>query len=301
MSRILNGVKPAARGSQRAKIIISGGAGVGKTWFSLDFPSVYYIDVEGSAERSHYAAKLEQSGGAYFGVAEGSQNINAVTEEIITLATVPHEFKTVVIDSFSKLYGIACFEAEARVGNDFGADKKEANKPTRKLLHWLEKLDMNVILICHPNDKWGKNEKGEQAVVDTTFDGMKKLDHELDLWIEVIQQGNSRKGRVRKSRLEGFTKGERFDFTFDEFAERYGVEHINAERQILHQLATPEKIDQLTKLMREAGVGNTTLQAWLNKAGVESIELLPADITEKCIAYCQEAIGNNGSSQSQTF
>ena len=49
MSR-LKAVKPEARGSQRAKIIISGGAGVGKTYFALDFPSVYYIDVEGSAE-----------------------------------------------------------------------------------------------------------------------------------------------------------------------------------------------------------------------------------------------------------
>lgn len=301
MTRTLKGTKPAARGSQRAKIIISGGAGVGKTWFSLDFPSVYYIDVEGSAERAHYAAKLERSGGAYFGTAEGSQDMATVTEEVITLATVDHGFKTLVIDSFSKLYSIACFEAEQRVGNDFGADKKAANKPTRKLLHWLEKLDMNVILICHPNDQWGKNEKGEQAVIDTTFDGMKKLDHELDLWIEVIQQGASRKGRIRKSRLEGFTKGDWFDFTFEEFAERYGVEHITAERQILHEVAGDDRIEELRGLIRDAGIGQTTVNSWLKKAGVESLELLTGDIADKCIAYCQEAIANNGSSQSQTF
>ncbi len=50
-----------------AKIILSGDAGVGKTWFSLDFPSCYYIDIEGSAERSHYSEKLAAGGGAYFG------------------------------------------------------------------------------------------------------------------------------------------------------------------------------------------------------------------------------------------
>lgn len=291
MTRKLKAVAPAARGSQRAKIIISGGAGVGKTWFSLDFPSVYYIDVEGSAERSHYAKKLEKSGGAYFGTAEGSQDLATVTEEVITLATVEHQYKTVVIDSFSKLYNIACYEAEARVGNDFGADKKEANKPTRKLLHWLDKLDMNVILICHPADKW---EKGE--VTDTTFDGMKKLDHELDLWIEVLKQGKSRKGRIRKSRLEGFEEGERFPFEFDEFAERYGVEHITADPVVTVSVASEQQVSELEAKAREAGIGQSTVNKWLKKGGVDSLDLLPADIVDKCLAYCEERLAGNGSS-----
>lgn len=290
MSR-LKAVKPEARGSQRAKIIISGGAGVGKTYFALDFPSVYYIDVEGSAERSHYAEKLAKAGGAYFGIDEGSQNLKEVTEQVIGLATEDHDFKTVVIDSFSKLYSIACFEAEERVGNDYGADKKEANKPTRKLLHWLGRLDMNVILICHPADKW---EKGE--VIDTTFDGMKKLDHELDLWLEVRKEGKSRKARIRKSRLEGFEGGEKIPFSFEEFSDRYGAEHISAKREKLHEVATDKEVNELSALTVEAGIGRQTIKEWLNHAGVETLDLMPADAVKKCIAHCKKRIKSNGSS-----
>ena len=58
--------KPEARGSQRAKIILSGKAGVGKTVFAMQFPSVAYIDVEGSAEREWYADQLAANGASYF-------------------------------------------------------------------------------------------------------------------------------------------------------------------------------------------------------------------------------------------
>lgn len=295
MSR-LKAVKPEARGSQRAKIIISGGAGVGKTYFALDFPSVYYIDVEGSAERNHYAEKLASAGGVYFGIDEGSQSLKEVTEQVIGLATEDHQYKTVVIDSFSKLYAIACFEAEERVGNDYGADKKEANKPTRKLLHWLGRLDMNVILICHPADKW---EKGE--VTDTTFDGMKKLDHELDLWLEVKKQGKTRKARIRKSRLQGFEDSETMPFSFDEFSERYGSEHISAKRERLHKLATEKQVNELTALTVDAGIGRKTIESWLKRANVETLDLMPADTVKKCIAYCKERTADNGSSNADVF
>ena len=282
--------KPPVGKTKRAKIILSGRAGVGKTYFALDFPSCYYIDVEGSAERDHYAQKLAKAGGVYFGQDEGSQDYETVIEEIVTLATVEHEYKTVVIDSFSKLYATAAGIAEEKVGSDFGRDKKEANRPTRRLIRWIDRLDMNVILICHQADKWGKDAKGEQSVIDTTFDGMKRLEYELDLWIEIIKEGKSRKGRVRKSRLLGFVEGERFELDYKDFAERYGKKLINADHQVTHQTATPEQASNLITLCRDAGIPTTTISKWCEKAGVESAELLPPDVMNKCLEYAKGRI-----------
>ena len=282
--------KPPVGKTKRAKIILSGRAGVGKTYFALDFPSCYYIDVEGSAERDHYADKLAKAGGVYFGQDEGSQDYETVIEEIVTLATVEHEYKTVVIDSFSKLYATAAGIAEEKVGSDFGRDTKEANRPTRRLIRWIDRLDMNVILICHQADKWGKDAKGEQSVIDTTFDGMKRLEYELDLWIEIIKEGKSRKGRVRKSRLLGFVEGERFELDYKDFAERYGKKLINADHQVTHQTATPEQASNLITLCRDAGIPTTTISKWCEKAGVESAELLPPDVMSKCIEYAEGRI-----------
>ena len=285
--------KPPVGKDKRAKIILSGRAGVGKTYFALDFPSCYYIDVEGSAEREHYAQKLKKGKGVYLGHDEGSQDYQTVIEEIITLATVEHEYKTVVIDSFTKLYAMEAAAAEVRVvngkaiGNEFGRDKREANRPTRQLIRWIDKLDMNVIYICHEADKWGKDSTGQQSVIDTTYEGYKTLDYELDLWIEIIKEGKSRKGRVRKSRLLGFVEGERFELDYKDFAERYGKKLINADHQVTHQTATPEQASNLITLCRDAGIPTTTISKWCEKAGVESAELLPPDVMNKCLEYAK--------------
>lgn len=279
--------KPPVGRDVPAKIILSGDAGVGKTWFSLDFPNCYYIDIEGSAERRHYSEKLAAGGGAYFGRDEGSHDYETVLNEIITLATVEHQYKTVVIDSFSELYNTAAAIAELKVGNEYGRDKKEANKPTRQLMIWLSKLNLTVILICHDKDKWGKDAGGVQSVIDTTYDGNDKLKFKLDLWLEMKLQGNTRRARIRKSRLPGFPIKETFDLTFGEFANRYGVDLLNATRETIHQIAGAEQASNLITLCRDAGIPTTTISKWCEKAGVESAELLPPDVMNKCLEYAE--------------
>ena len=207
--------------------------------------------------------------------------------EIITLATVEHQYKTVVIDSFSELYNTAAAIAELKVGNEYARHKKEANKPTRQLMLWLSKLNLTVILICHDKDKWGKDASGVQSVIDTTYDGNDKLKFKLDLWLEMKLQGNTRRARIRKSRLPGFPIKETFDLTFDEFANRYGVDLLNATRETIHQIAGAEQASNLITLCRDAGIPTTTISKWCEKAGVESAELLPLDAMEKCLAYAE--------------
>lgn len=172
---MLKAVKPEVVKPSKPKFMISGKSGVGKTLFAISFEKPYFIDSEGGAVREQYMDRLLRAEGAYFGKEQGSQDFHMVIEEIKTLATSKHNYKTLVIDSFSKLYNMAAAIAEESVGNDYGRDKKEANKPTRQLIRWLEKIDMTVILICHQKEKWER--KGKEIInVGSTFDGWEKLE-----------------------------------------------------------------------------------------------------------------------------
>lgn len=279
MARALRGTDPKAAKPSKPKILIFGKAGVGKTWASMEFPSVYYVDTEGGANREHYTDKLVKAGAAYFGPEQGSLDFNAVIEEVVTLATVPHDYRTLVIDSFSKLYNNKAAEIAETLGDEFGRDKKEANKPTRKLLRWLNKLDMNVILICHEKPVWAN---GEQAGV--TFDAWDKLDYELDLILNVVKQGASRKARVTKSRLTQFPDATTFDWSFAEFAKRYGREVIEAAAQAII-VATPEQVNQIKTLIEVLKVDSDLADKWLDKAGVEKFEEMDTDTIQKCIDH----------------
>lgn len=271
----LRGHDPTMVRPKKAKVLIFGKPGVGKTWVSLDFPSVYYIDVEQGATREHYTAKLQESKAAYF----YSQDFDEVISEIATLASGGHKYKTLVIDSFSKLYNIARAYAEEHGGSEFGRDKKEANRPTRRLIGWLDKIDMNVVLICHEHPVWEQKE-----VVGATFDGYDKLAYELDLLLQIQRRGTKRVAIVAKSRLQGFPDGATFDWSYDEFAVRYGRDIMESAVEPV-ELATAEQINRLGALIATVKVESDTVDRWLSKAKCETFEKMAAPDIQKCIDY----------------
>lgn len=261
MARALRGTDPKAAKPSRPKILIYGKPGVGKTWTSLDFPSVYYIDVESGATRSHYTDKLKASGGAYLGADQGANDFNVVIDEIQALATTKHPYKTIVIDSFSKLFETkVALTAEAieKAGkkNEFGADRKPAVAMTRRLVAWLDRCDLNAILICHEKPLW---KDGEQ--IGVTFAGYDKLEYELDLALNIIKTGASRKARVMKSRLTGFPDAEVLDWTYEEFSRRFGRDIIEADA-VPAEMATAEQVKQFNDLLSVVKVDAKVTEKW---------------------------------------
>ena len=203
---------------KKAKVLIFGKAGVGKTWTSLDFPAAYYADVEGGASREQYTDKLHESGAVYFGPSDGASDFDTLLDEVKTLSSTEHDRKTLIIDSFSKLFNSAVAEEEERLVQagkkiEFAVEKKPAVRLTRRLIRWLDRLDMNVILICHEKPLW---KGGEQ--IGETYDGWDKLEYELDLTLQIVRQGPKRTAQVRKSRLEAFPDGAHFDWSYADFA-----------------------------------------------------------------------------------
>lgn len=286
----LRAKRPTEQQPRKPTFMISGKSGVGKTWTSMDFPKCYYIDVEGGADLPHYTAKLEAAGGVYLGPNDGANDFETVIEQVKALATTQHEYRTLIIDSFSKLYNTEAGIAEETVGNDFGRDKKEAQKPTRRLLRALEKLDMTVILICHEKDKW-ERKGSELTCVGQTFDGWEKLEYELHLWLQIQKRGNSRVAIVRKSRMAQFSEGETFDWAYPVFAEKYGKGIIESESKPV-EMANEDDVKRLAHLVDVLKL-EAEAQAWLTKAGVDSLAEMEADIIGKCLAYCEKKLGND--------
>lgn len=298
MASKLKAVDPKAAEPSKPKILLYGKPGVGKTWFSLDFPGVYYIDTEGGADLNHYTDKLKKSGGVYFGPDQGSLDFQTVIEQIQALATEKHSFKTVVIDSISKIFALEIQKEAERLGdkNAYGADKKAAIAYMRKLVSWLTRLDMNVIIIAHEKALWGMA-NGERTEIGVTFDAWDKLEHELHLALNVFKQGKEYKARVTKTRLDGggykFPPAEVFVLSYTEFTNRYGKEVVEGDvKQIT--LATPEQLNSLKFLFETVKLPEGQEEKWLKAGNAESWTEMDSEKVEKIIDYIKKTYIKTG-------
>lgn len=282
----LKAVNPKAAEPSKPKILIFGKSGVGKTWTSLDFPKVYYIDTEGGADLAHYTDKLERSGGVYFGPDQGSLDFITVIEQVQALATEKHEHKTLVIDSITKIFNTEIVKEAERLGdkNAFGADKKPAIAMMRKLISWLARLDMNVILVAHEKPQWGTDAKGERSEVGQTFDAWDKLEYELHLCLNIIKAGDKRIAKVRKSRLLQFPDTSTLPWSYLDFAERYGKDVIEKKgKQIT--LANEDQLKELKKLLDVVKIPEGEIDKWFTKANVSKFEEMDSETIAKTINY----------------
>jgi hypothetical protein len=286
----LKGKAPKKAKVPKPKSIVFGASGVGKTWAALDFPHVYYIDTEGGANLPHYTDKLEKDGGAYFGPEDGSTSFAEVTEQVKALATEKHSFRTLIIDSLSKLFSSAILDEaialeKAGKKNEFGLDKKGAIAKLKPLLQWIEKLDMNVILICHEAALW---EGGEATGYKP--DIWDKVVYDLHLSLRITKVGKSRYMIPIKSRLEEFPEGTPLAWSYDEFAKRYGRETIETEAVSAVSIASAETLAQLEKYIDLMKTDADDQAKWLKKANCESLKDLPEDIAVKIIKSLEAKI-----------
>lgn len=286
----LKAVDPKSAEPSKSKILIFGKAGVGKTWTSLDFPSVYYVDTEGGANLSHYTDKLKKAGGMYFGPDQGAQDFNEVIGQLKALATENHPYKTVIIDSLSKIYNSEIAKEMDRLGDKdaYGASKKPAIKLTRQLINWIDRIDMNVILICHEKALWASDKQ-----IGVTFDAWEKLEYELHLCLNIRKQGDSRKAFVTKSRIEKFEDGSIFDFSYNEFASRYGKEVLEGKSKVI-VLATPDQVEEIKYLVNLLKIEPETIAKWLDKARADTWEEMEADKLKACIEALKKKLNQKG-------
>jgi hypothetical protein len=276
------------------KQLLFGPSGVGKTWFALSFPKPYYIDTEGGADLAHYQKRLAGEGGVYMGPNEGTLDFDTVIGQMQALATEKHDYRTLIIDSVTKLYQTCIANEAERLGEKdaFGASKKPAVANMRRMISWAMRLDMNVLFVAHETNEWGLNPKsGQREEIGKLPDIFDKLIYELDLTLHLQKRGPQRIAIVRKSRLMGFPEGETFPLEYTEFAARYGKDFIEAESKPI-VLASAEQVAEITRLLDVVKLADGEFEKLLTKASADSIQELNEDQAAKTLAWLNKKITN---------
>lgn len=295
--------KPEVVTPGHAHCVLYGKPGAGKTWLSLTFPHPYFCDTEGGANLSHYMRRLQKSGGAYFGPSDGSTDFSALIAQVQALATERHAYRTLVIDSITKIYQLAIGKEQERLGEAkdiFGASKKPAIASMRRLISWIGRLDMNVIFVAHQTAEWGLA-NGQRTEIGSIPDVWDKLSYEMHLVLRIEHPSRGlRTATVMKSRLLGFPEFDRLtlqdgdkDLGYTEFAERYGRDYIEAAAVPI-VLATEQQLAEIDRLTGIIKLPDAEIEKVLSKASAESYAELSSEQAAKFIAWLKRKQQGNG-------
>lgn len=261
----------------KIKAVLYGISGVGKTTLALSFPTPYYFDVEGGAKGPQYRELLKKSGGAYLGPEDGTQSFDILIEQMQALATEKHSYKTLIVDSLTKLFQTTIAQEAERLGSKdaFGASKKPAIAAMRRLVMWSSRLDMNIWYVCHETAEWGMID-GQRSEIGRVADVWDKLIYELDLAVQVVKRGPQRLAIVKKSRLMAFPDAETFNLEYAEFAARHGKDVIEGDVGSI-TLALPEQVAEIKKLLEIVRVPEADIQKDFDKLEISTFEEMTKD------------------------
>ncbi len=272
---------------QRLKLMLFSLAGVGKTTAALQMPKPYIIDTESGT--IHYGELVTKSGGAVY----PTTSMDEAIAEVRALMTTKHDYRTLVIDSFTPLYEEKMEEGVGKVGDSYGKHIAYADRYAKSLFRLLTLVDMNVVVTSHARDEW---EGGEKKGI--RFDGWKKLDYLFDLVLELDRRGKKRYAVVKKTRLAAFPDQDSFEWAFASLAERWGADKLEREAEQV-PMATPERVADLERKVKALNIPSDETEKWLTKAGVETFAEMTADVIEKCISYCNKKLEEAGNNAAQ--
>ncbi len=294
---MLRAKKPEAV-NKRLKLFMFGPAGVGKTTAAIQFPNSYIIDCEKGAE--NYDRLITASNSVLF----QTTDIHEVIQEVKSLLTEPHDYRTLVIDPITTIYNDLLEKCEAQVGSEWGRHYGAANKTMKRLANLIMALDMNVVITAHAKKEYQTSGNGSNtlAVVGQTFDGWKQLDYWFDLVVELSRGKTDRKptkthdpkrfAKVVKTRLEQFPDGEVFEWSYDAIRKRSDVESLERTPHSI-RLATPDQVAEITNLLTLVRLPENTVEKWFAKAGVDMWEDMSQDTIQKCIDFVKNRFPHN--------
>lgn len=289
----LKAVKPEIK-QKRLKMFVYGPAGVGKTVAALQFPKAYIIDTEKGTD--FYANIINKSDSVVF----QSLNPDDIKDEIKSLLTTKHAYKTLIIDPITQVYN-SIQEKWTRTFEKYAESEKAKDTGDFGMRYWgkvkgefksiqrlLMQLDMNVIITSHQKDVYGNG----FSKIGVTFDSMKGDDYLFDLVFRIVKKGNERFAINEKERAEpGQQKfPEEFIWSYENFLKFYGKEIIEKESTPL-DMATPEQVSRIKKLIDFVKVDQEEINKWFAKADVSEWDEMTSEQINKCIAFVEKRLG----------
>lgn len=289
---VLRAVQPEVV-TKRLKMLIFGPAGVGKTTAAIQFPNAYLIDMERGAE--NYAETIKKSGSVIL----STTNPDDVRSEVKALLTEKHPYKTLIIDPITVFYG-GLQDKWNRIFEKYATSEKQAELQDFGFRYWarvksdykavmrmLTALDMNIIVTSHQKDIYGT---GMQRV-GVGPDSMKGDEHVFDLVFRLENSNGRRMAKTLKERAEiGRPKfPAEFEWSYENFCKFYGRDVIERAAMPV-EMATPEQVAEIKRLIELVKIDEATIQAWMNKADVESWEEMTGKTIAKCIDFVKKKL-----------
>jgi hypothetical protein len=263
----------------RLKLLLYGDWKVGKTTACCQFPQSFFIDTEQGATQPQYVELMKKAEAHYFSTNEFDELLGAVR----ALLSTEHDRKTLVIDPISTVYTDLLETGERVKGDSWGKHYGYADQFMKRLFLLVDRLDMNVIVTSHAKPEYVGTGDAREATGKLTPDAWKKLPYVFDLIVELRRVGEKRVAEIRGSRLGQFTDGERFDWSYSEFAERLGAQELERLSHAV-DLATEPQLNELEALFSKDGTTEEQRAKLLRRAKAASFEDCTAEIMDKIIA-----------------
>lgn len=275
--------------NKRVKMMVFSTAGIGKTTASINWPKSVIIDMEHGTD--NYADTIIANGS----IVLHTTNPDEVRDEIKTLLTEKHDYRTIVIDPVTILYQ-AIQEKWTRIFSKYADTEKatelqdfgfrywaKVKSDYKAIMRMLLACDMNVILTAHQKDVYGEGMKK----VGFGSDSMKGDEHIFDYVFQLVMDAKGRRLAITKKERAEVGKPKfpaEFEWSYKNFLVYYGKEELERESTPI-LLATDEQVAEVKRLLGFVKVEENWEAEVLNKAGVDEWSELTNEKIGKCIEF----------------
>lgn len=274
---------------ERVIALIGGDSGSGKSFFVANLKEAVIYDTDVGGGLSYADARIAKNGSERVEMFSYS----AILEDIRERARSGRLKKHVCIDHITGLQQDAQLRHNPALEADYGRANAKATGEWRKIREAIRSLDCNLFVTAHLKAEYQNDKQiGVQA------DGAKNVEADMSVVIYLTHpKGSSYPSLAKVVKWRRDPEDPRgavprtFPFTMAEF-EKIGGNGMTRERDNV-QLATPDRVTELERLLSILKLPDGTTEKWLSKAGAEKWADLTAEQLESAINHCKKLVEGN--------
>lgn len=289
----LKAQKPEIK-EKRLKMFLFGPPGSRKTTSAIQFPNSVLIDMEKGSE--NYAKSIEKSGS----VVLQTTSPDEVIEEIKSLLTEKHEYKTLILDPVTIFYE-STQEKWTRIFEKYTDNEKNKQLQDFGMRYWgrvksnykamlrmLLQLDMNIIMTAHQKDIYG----GSMNKIGVGPDSMKGDNYFFDNVFQLNVADNKAIANTIKQRSEPLYPPrfpDSFEWSYENFCNFYGKEILEKESTPT-TMASVDQVVRVKQLIESIKVPDSQIEKWMTAFDIDEWDEATADQIQKCIELMEKKI-----------